>query len=1035
MNMDLNPNPKSDQSGMLDSVTFSQDMKTVNYHNLHLSSETKYTLIFIGARNTNGDPLDMPYVIHFTTGDTLPSTTVSGKVVFPGGDPRNALVALIKPDFGVSGGTVVTEMDGSYRIPFVEPSDYQGVVVKDMDNDGEIYLEGGDIMSVYDPDGDGTSNTITVGEEDVAGIDFQLQLLEVKTAAGMYPVAQTAAKGKAADNELVLIVSETVDSVGKASEWQFWFYSDSAKKIYTFAFLASMLVEDDEIEVDWLEIEPLSANWIDSDSALAVAELNGGYDFRMNYPGAEIEALLANSSLIPLLLMMENGNGSLQHQKLCNSLKLNSGQIEGVIYQASQAQSKNLWFIAYNSERYQVFIDADSGAFIPPITAKQAVALTDSIALAEAEDAQTYLLEPEMLNVSGKAYAWEIVYHSTSQDKFFGYVVIGACLVLFSPEVTTQPPDPITEHWIDSDSALTITEAYGGEEFRAHVREWYISARRERSLWLISYLSDSSDDWMQFALDAESGHILNIAGSYVHKITAKENIAKADSAAKDFAADAHLVYVTRTGVNPAGTTNKWRTVYFSSSQDTLFEFDVYEKYLITLMNTQIPGHLVPPLSPIPENWIDSDSALAVAEANGGPEFRETIARWRISASVDCNNWIVTYRALGGQDWLEFTIDAVTAEIIDKQGTPPFVPAGDYLTHDAGDLRVSVFGNGYIGQTLTPVGDGVCYADHNNALYAGSFMIGTAERIHGMVYHKPDDMVNTIPLQAFTSDENFDKISYAAFSDSGAVAPFGLTMHQYTYSNAVDNYVIFKYTIQNYSGETIQDIVAGIFADWDIADAEKNLGGYDVDRSLAFQYEAGENISDSTYYGVVALTQMAGARVTTLREFSNSNSIYERMSTFYDEPIDSLGDYRTYIGSGPFDLENDGETTVAFAIIAGNDLTDLQNNADLAIKGWNSGILFVEDEDTFLPTDFHLSQNYPNPFNPTTSIQFSTPTPTHVSLKVYNVLGEEVLTLINEKKPAGTFEIYFYATKLSSGVYFYTLRAGAFIETKKCLLIK
>jgi hypothetical protein len=96
---------------------------------------------------------------------------------------------------------------------------------------------------------------------------------------------------------------------------------------------------------------------------------------------------------------------------------------------------------------------------------------------------------------------------------------------------------------------------------------------------------------------------------------------------------------------------------------------------------------------------------------------------------------------------------------------------------------------------------------------------------------------------------------------------------------------------------------------------------------------------------------------------------------------------------------------------------------------------VKNEINPITTVFSLKQNYPNPFNPSTSISFSIPTRHLVSLKVYNVLGKEIKTLCNEEKQEGQYTVNFNANQLSSGVYFYTLRAGTFIETKKLILIK
>jgi len=97
---------------------------------------------------------------------------------------------------------------------------------------------------------------------------------------------------------------------------------------------------------------------------------------------------------------------------------------------------------------------------------------------------------------------------------------------------------------------------------------------------------------------------------------------------------------------------------------------------------------------------------------------------------------------------------------------------------------------------------------------------------------------------------------------------------------------------------------------------------------------------------------------------------------------------------------------------------------------------VEDENELqVPVTFNLFQNYPNPFNPSTTIRFSIPQQGNVTLKVYDVLGNEVATLINEEISVESYEVNFNASEFSSGVYFYKLQAGSFVEIKKMTLIK
>jgi len=96
---------------------------------------------------------------------------------------------------------------------------------------------------------------------------------------------------------------------------------------------------------------------------------------------------------------------------------------------------------------------------------------------------------------------------------------------------------------------------------------------------------------------------------------------------------------------------------------------------------------------------------------------------------------------------------------------------------------------------------------------------------------------------------------------------------------------------------------------------------------------------------------------------------------------------------------------------------------------------VKNGKSNLPGSFSLSQNYPNPFNPTTMIQYSVPKSGLVTLKVYNMLGQEVATLVNQQQQAGNYNVNFNATRLASGVYMYRIQSGSFSSTKKMTYLK
>jgi hypothetical protein len=102
---------------------------------------------------------------------------------------------------------------------------------------------------------------------------------------------------------------------------------------------------------------------------------------------------------------------------------------------------------------------------------------------------------------------------------------------------------------------------------------------------------------------------------------------------------------------------------------------------------------------------------------------------------------------------------------------------------------------------------------------------------------------------------------------------------------------------------------------------------------------------------------------------------------------------------------------------------------------NQPVGIYSEKDQAVPQDYSLSNAYPNPFNPTTNIGFRIADFGFVSLNVFDVLGNEVATLLNENKPAGNYSVEFNAASLPSGIYFYRLQSGSFIETKKMILLR
>jgi hypothetical protein len=175
---------------------------------------------------------------------------------------------------------------------------------------------------------------------------------------------------------------------------------------------------------------------------------------------------------------------------------------------------------------------------------------------------------------------------------------------------------------------------------------------------------------------------------------------------------------------------------------------------------------------------------------------------------------------------------------------------------------------------------------------------------------------------------------------------------------------------------------------------------------------------------------------------------------WDDWISNFQDHSEYGYSDPQPTFTNTDTTIGFLV---------KNDKMSLTTEWNkkSGVLtyyhyigtdssgempldleFVLDSNIvasvnkiFMPEKFFLAQNYPNPFNPSTTISFSLPSKSYVSLKVFDLIGREVATLISEEMSAGSYIKKWNAEGLVSGVYFYRLQAGTFIDTKKLVLLR
>lgn len=375
----------------------------------------------------------------------------------------------------------------------------------------------------------------------------------------------------------------------------------------------------------------------------------------------------------------------------------------------------------------------------------------------------------------------------------------------------------------------------------------------------------------------------------------------------------------------------------------------------------------------------------------------------------------------------------------------------FRTHDVTNLSVTMTNNGRIGFNDYPdnkQGVGFIYpAGGNNQIFEGGIIIGTsADKVVDNVrittqQSQDNDFLAQGVFQMQTPGLVSNQDGYTSFSDSAvpAASRLGIRVDErsYAYADSLnDDYVIVSYDVRNLGETALADIYFGIFADWDIGDPQANRSTFDAPRSLTYAWE--ENSTSSPWMGICALDGAASVRALTNGSSLNlgRGDKWECISGGTAQSTAGPGDMLSVISSGPFTLGPGAAKQIGFAFVGGANLTTLQTNTDAAHSRWNIITGFNSDEPKGkIPSAFNLVQNYPNPFNPTTTIDFEIQYPGLVTLKVFDVLGRETAVLVNEFLQPGRRSVEFKGGSLSSGIYYYQLRSGSSMTTRKMVLQK
>jgi subtilisin family serine protease len=374
----------------------------------------------------------------------------------------------------------------------------------------------------------------------------------------------------------------------------------------------------------------------------------------------------------------------------------------------------------------------------------------------------------------------------------------------------------------------------------------------------------------------------------------------------------------------------------------------------------------------------------------------------------------------------------------------------FATHTVNNLKLSLTRDGAVGKKAENYGNGLFIGNGTvNNIFEGGLMIGASNTKVSDVCRKGENPPYNVSDTDFVSQQIYTLTTpgsisaqdgYGKYNDDGAgVNKIGVLVEQQSFaftSPNDQNYILLKYNVKNTNSTVLNNIFIGVCIYFSPnSTINGNISALDTVNKLGYTYNQSNPVP---YLGLAMMTgDNLNFKAINAIDMFNGFTVQEKwdaLSSGISTPIIGPGGNAVVVSGGPFTIQPNTYKKIGFAVVTGNDLNELKNNTISARNKYAAtiGILPVGNE---LPLKYQLSQNYPNPFNPMTKIKFAIPKNDFVKLNVYDVLGREISTLINEKLSAGYYEIEFNAASYSSGIYFYRIQTNNFFDVKKMLLIK
>ncbi|HLG36342.1 MAG TPA: S8/S53 family peptidase [Bacteroidia bacterium] len=372
---------------------------------------------------------------------------------------------------------------------------------------------------------------------------------------------------------------------------------------------------------------------------------------------------------------------------------------------------------------------------------------------------------------------------------------------------------------------------------------------------------------------------------------------------------------------------------------------------------------------------------------------------------------------------------------------------DYINIYVNEVGTSMTSKGRLGFNDNGQAQGLGFIYHAppTLLYGGGLVIGVNDSVTSdITIGDPPTSMNqdfvavTRAHQLPSVLSDFD--AEATFNDDSAAYPIGISVTQkaFAWINPPDSkYIIYDFLIRNTGANNYTTLHAGLYADWDITPVNyaTNVAGYDAPRKLGWAHDTQPG---GVFCGIKVLSP-GGVNYYAFNNDGSNGSVgiydgftkfekYNSMSSWSRLSTDTT-DVSMMISSGPFTLNAGDSVRVAFALLASDSLTQMQAAADRAQAVFDSIAAGIVKPPAFTP-QFVC---YPNPFSDECTVALTLTQRENVSLAVYNVLGEKIISLWDGYLTAGSHAFYVSASQLSKGIYFCEFRTGEKVTVRKLVV--